>query len=293
MPYYHVAITKKGNIRCFAFNMSLDEINKGIITPFVNQKRFMCKTSVINPSDIENLRIVETTDSASQILKKTRAKRIFFKVFSEGPRTRYIDEWEIIGSGKDVTEELIKKTELSEDISKKITTKDISKPTIKESVFIVHGRDDKQALLLQKYLKEKLKVNAIMFDDFPDKGRTIIEQLEYIRNHVYYAFIIATPDDLGCLKEDMNKIATSLKSQKNVDINRIFEVLPSRARQNVVFELGLFIGALDRKNVCCLIQNGIGEKPSDIHGILYKPFATSVTEIFYEIAEELKDDKNI
>lgn len=43
----------------------------------------------------------------------------------------------------------------------------------------------KHALSLhQKYLKEKLKINAVVFDDLRDKGMTIIEQLEYIGDHV-------------------------------------------------------------------------------------------------------------
>lgn len=41
-----------------------------------------------------------------------------------------------------------------------------------------------------------------------------------------------------------------------------------RARQNVVFELGYFIGRLGRNRVCALYREGV-EIPSDYSGVLY------------------------
>lgn len=41
-----------------------------------------------------------------------------------------------------------------------------------------------------------------------------------------------------------------------------------RARQNVVFELGYFMGKLGRERVCPLFK-GVIENPSDIDGIIY------------------------
>jgi predicted nucleotide-binding protein len=43
-----------------------------------------------------------------------------------------------------------------------------------------------------------------------------------------------------------------------------------RARQNVVFELGLFIGTLSRARVIIIYEAGI-ELPSDLNGVLYIP----------------------
>ena len=47
--------------------------------------------------------------------------------------------------------------------------------------------------------------------------------------------------------------------------------LNPRARQNVVLELGYFIGKLGRAKVCALYMEGV-EIPSDIHGVLYVPY---------------------
>ena len=41
-----------------------------------------------------------------------------------------------------------------------------------------------------------------------------------------------------------------------------------RARQNVIFEAGLFVGRLGRDRVALLYEPGV-EIPSDLHGLLY------------------------
>ena len=46
--------------------------------------------------------------------------------------------------------------------------------------------------------------------------------------------------------------------------------LKSRTRQNVIFELGYFLKAVGRQQVCILHKGDI-ELPSDIHGLLYIP----------------------
>ena len=65
-----------------------------------------------------------------------------------------------------------------------------------------------------------------------------------------------------------------------------------RARQNVILELGYFMGKLGREHVCCLYKGEI-ELPSDISGILYLPFNSSVNECFKDIRNELKHAKLI
>ena len=249
----------------------------------------MCDTHVVRFSEIETIGINETELSSSQILKKTRAKRIFERFMGTNKSIYLIDPEQVVYSGKDVTQELIAKLDLPEQSIPKLDSQKASLIN-KEQVFIVHGRDDRQALLLQKYLKEKLKVKAIIFDDLPNKGKTIIEQIEYIRNNVFYAFVIVTPDDVGCLRQEVEKVATlviGLKTVPKETVTKIFELLHERARQNVVFELGLFIGALGRENVCCLKQMSIKENPSDIDGILYKEFDKEVKEIFHELSDEI------
>jgi predicted nucleotide-binding protein len=60
--------------------------------------------------------------------------------------------------------------------------------------------------------------------------------------------------------------------------------LSARPRQNVVLELGFFIGHLTRKRVVALYESGV-ELPSDLSGVLYKPLAGNWK---IELATELK-----
>ncbi|MFO7915036.1 MAG: nucleotide-binding protein [Candidatus Krumholzibacteriales bacterium] len=115
-------------------------------------------------------------------------------------------------------------------------------------VFVVHGKDDAAKLSVARFL-EKLDLDAIILHERPNKGRTIIEKFLEECAKVNYAIIILTPDDIGA----------SIDSR---------EEKKARARQNVIFELGYFIGKLGREKVCALYKENI-ELPSDYHGVLY------------------------
>ena len=60
-----------------------------------------------------------------------------------------------------------------------------------------------------------------------------------------------------------------------------------RARQNVIFEFGYFVGKLGRKRVCCLYKKGVS-LPTDILGMLYKEITEEVEEKAYAILKDLK-----
>jgi predicted nucleotide-binding protein len=152
----------------------------------------------------------------------------------------------------------------------------------KDKVFIIHGKDRIQPLLLNKFLN-KHGIDAIIFDDLSDKGKTIMEQIEYIQNNVSLAFVVMTSDDVGCLKEDIDKVTGAPKAS----LSKVLDVLQGRARQNVLFEMGLFIGALGKENVCFLKQKNLKDLPSDIDSVLCKYFDKTVEENFDEMRDEL------
>jgi hypothetical protein len=114
-------------------------------------------------------------------------------------------------------------------------------------VFIVHGHDDAALEGLARFL-EKLKLEVIILKEQPNQGRTIIEKFEQSSSEVGFAVVLMTPDDIG---------AAVSASEQN-----------SRARQNVVFELGYFVGKLGRGCVC-LLKKGAVEIPSDLFGVVY------------------------
>jgi predicted nucleotide-binding protein len=113
-------------------------------------------------------------------------------------------------------------------------------------VFVVHGRDLDRPQVLARLI-EKLGFRAVLLADQPNAGRTIIEKFEDHSEDVAYAIVLMTPDDLGGIRGSRAQ---------------------PRARQNVILELGFFIGMLKRKNVLALVVGDI-ETPSDIDGVLY------------------------
>jgi hypothetical protein len=123
-------------------------------------------------------------------------------------------------------------------------------PVQTRTVFVVHGRDEGSKEKVARFL-EKLKIEAKILHEQPNKSKTLMEKLES-HSKVAFAVVLLTPDDEGKLVSD----ATPLSP---------------RARQNVVFELGYFIGLLGREKVCALMGEGV-EKPSDFDGISYIPF---------------------
>jgi len=116
-------------------------------------------------------------------------------------------------------------------------------------VFIVHGHDEAAKLSVDSFIK-KLNLKPVILHEKPNEGRTIIEKFEKHSN-VGFAVVLMTPDDIGASADD----------EKN---------LKHRARQNVILELGFFLGKLDRKHVCALYKEGV-EMPSDYDGVLFIP----------------------
>jgi predicted nucleotide-binding protein len=116
-------------------------------------------------------------------------------------------------------------------------------------VFIVHGHDEAAREGVARFL-ERLSLRAIVLHEQANSGRHIMEKLERHKG-VDFAVVLLTPDDVG---------ATA--SQR--------ESLQPRARQNVILELGYFLGALGRPRVCVLYKGKV-ELPSDYHGIVYIP----------------------
>ncbi|WP_026607760.1 TIR domain-containing protein [Methylocapsa acidiphila] len=123
----------------------------------------------------------------------------------------------------------------------------ISAPVHPEKVFVVHGHDGTPKVEVARFI-EMLRFEAVILHERPNKGRTLITKFREEADGVGYAVVLMTPDDVG-------------KAEKTLD-------LKSRARQNVVFELGFFVGKLGPERVTALVKGDI-EKPSDFDGVVY------------------------
>ena len=124
--------------------------------------------------------------------------------------------------------------------------------TNQEKVFIVHGHDHASRDTVADFV-DNWGLIPIVLDKQPNKGRTIIEKFEDLADEVGFAIVLFTPDDVG-----------GVASAKHMG-----ELKP-RARQNVILELGYFLKAVGRQQVCILHKGDI-ELPSDIYGLLYIP----------------------
>jgi len=107
-----------------------------------------------------------------------------------------------------------------------------------------------------------------------DEGLTLVEKFER-HSDVGYALILTTPDDEGYSISELKKS----KNKRKIE---------SRARQNVIFEWGYFVGKIGRSNVCCVYKEGV-TLPSDLAGLVYKKVAKNIKEIGYELMKELKN----
>jgi predicted nucleotide-binding protein len=122
-----------------------------------------------------------------------------------------------------------------------------SEISTRRKVFVVHGHDEAAREAMARFL-EKIELEAIILHEQPDKGLTIIEKFEEYASQVSFTVVLLTPDDLGG--------AASAPAQL------------ARARQNVIFELGYFVGKLGRGRAC-LLRKGEVEIPSDLYGVIY------------------------
>lgn len=115
-------------------------------------------------------------------------------------------------------------------------------------VFVVHGHNQELLQTVARFL-ERMDFDPIILFEQEGRGQTIIEKLER-HSSVPFAVVLMTADDLG-------------KGARE-------EKCKPRARQNVVLELGYFIGKLDRSKVAVLYEESV-EMPSDYHGVEYIP----------------------
>lgn len=113
------------------------------------------------------------------------------------------------------------------------------------TVFIIHGHDIQLKTEVQLLLT-RAGVNNLVLHEQADKGRSIIDKLIGESLSSNYAIALLSPDDK-------------------------LENGSERARQNVILEMGYFIGKLGKERVR-LLRKGEIDIPSDLYGILYETY---------------------
>jgi len=93
------------------------------------------------------------------------------------------------------------------------------------AIFVVHGQDTARKLEVARFIERITGRRPTILHEQPNRGRTIIEKFEVHAGDAGFAVVLLTGDDVGGSNADS---------------------LQPRARQNVVLELGFFMGTLGR-----------------------------------------------
>lgn len=136
------------------------------------------------------------------------------------------------------------------------------RPCLSLRTFIVHGHDLGLALELKNYLQTTLGLpEPILLQEQPDMGLTIIEKFETHADTVDFVLVLLTPDDLASGRRGTDSRAR-------------------RARQNVIFEMGYFLGKFGRRSQrVLLLYKGPLELPSDIAGVTYIDVSSGIRQV--------------
>lgn len=114
-------------------------------------------------------------------------------------------------------------------------------------IFVVHGHDHGLLHQTVRVLERATSREVVILHEQANAGRTLLEKFEMHASTAAFAVVLLTPDDTGGARGQAQH---------------------TRARQNVIFELGFFFGRLGRDRVAVLLAPGV-DQPSDIAGLVY------------------------
>ncbi len=119
-------------------------------------------------------------------------------------------------------------------------------------VFLVHGRDEKLKEAVAALLEHAGPHPVTILNERPSDRRMLVEHREERTAGSRHAVILLTADDIA---------------GPRLDSDHEPHFAP-RARQGVVFEMGVLVAALTPRRLCVLYEEGV-EWPCDIDGVTY------------------------
>jgi CheY-like chemotaxis protein len=179
------------------------------------------------------------------------------QALKEQPNCTFISKW-----GGEKLEEIVSIVQRTLGIDPK---------PIPQRPFIVHGHDETAKLALKNFLQNSLHLpEPIILHEQPNLGRTLIEKFEAYAIASQIIFVLLTPDDIWASASDPD------------DVKR-------RARQNVIFEMGFFLGVLGRESgrIILLYKSPL-DLPTDISGLAYIDISKGIDAAGEQIRRELE-----
>lgn len=133
------------------------------------------------------------------------------------------------------------------------------------AVFVVHGHDEEMKNVVTTYLRS-INVTPVILKELDTSHPTLFNKFEAVGREAKYAVVLISSDDFG----------TSLIEYKDAAAGGP-GALEYRARQNVILELGFFLGKLGWDNVFILEREPPTvrprfDMPSDLRGVVTRTF---------------------
>lgn len=142
---------------------------------------------------------------------------------------------------------------------------------VRPRIFIVHGHDSDALIQLCSLIKDDFRLPPpIVLREQASRGKTLIEKIEDEAPNIDLVIVLLTPDD-------------RVIAANGTEVHR-------QARQNVIFELGYFMGLIGRAHgrIILLHKDNV-QIPSDIQGILTIDISKGLESAAQEIKRELRE----
>jgi hypothetical protein len=127
-------------------------------------------------------------------------------------------------------------------------------------VLVIAGHSDSTTGELAALLQD-LELETIFYSDVFTRGVTVIEKLTVMAT---YAFVLLSPEDLALLWRPA-----------------------SPTKENLMVQLGYFIGKLGRDRICLLVRSDT-ELPYELQGYSYITYKERISEVSLAIVNELR-----
>ncbi len=119
-------------------------------------------------------------------------------------------------------------------------------------VFLVHGRNEDLKQVVTDLLERAGPHEVTILNERPSDRRMLVEHFDAQPAGSRYAVVLLTADDVGAPRVDSEHEP----------------YFSPRARQGVVFEMGVLVAAVTPRYMCVLYEDGV-ELPFDLDGIAY------------------------
>jgi predicted nucleotide-binding protein len=248
MELYHVYILPKQNNdeEIVKLGLSEQDFLARVLRRYQLGQSITLSGKTIDPTNIREIKITRSAQSVEGLLQKARAELDASRVTLPSRHAFYM----ALNYCEDVTDEFIQGA--PGDFVEQQETRN---KTPSNKVFVVHGHDSGLKNAVARFI-ELVSLSAIVLHERPNLGQTVIEKFEK-ESDVGFVVVLATADDLADSVRQLEKDSAIPKTS-----------LKERARQNVIFELGYFVGKLGRGRLLLIKDEGV-ELPSDIAGVVY------------------------